>query len=370
MKKQLLFFIILMALFLNEKAVAQCTENLSKAQSEFDDGHLYGIPLLLSDCIKKGTEQEKLRAYELLTITYLYIDDPNAAQLVFQDLLELAPDYDAEKLGYIELVHLSKEFITRPIVSWRARAGVNVTTISTIYDNGSNNTDLKTEKYSLAAGWTAIGSLDIHFTNSFSFSLEPEFNYNSYSYSDSFFNSGADQNSKDKLNLKENTYNISLPISVKYTYIGEKFSPYLYGGYSPNYTLNTSTNGEYLNIVGTAEIKSEDKINLNELREPFSQSVIIGIGLMRKVKYNYVFIDVRYKLGLSNRLIRDGQDLFDSNDDVNKYLLNYKMVDNDFKQNEFNLTVGYIWPQYRARRRKSVTVKSFIGGLFKKDKNE
>jgi len=370
MKKQLLFFTIFVALFLNEKAVAQCTENLAKAQSEFDDGHLYGIPLLLNSCIEKGTLQEKLRAYELLTITYLYIDDPNAAQESFKKLLELDPEYDAEKSEYIELVHLSKEFITRPIVSWRVRGGANVTTITSIYNNGSNNTNIQSEKYSLAAGWTAIGSLDIHFTNSFSFSLEPELSYNSYNYSDTFFNIDVNQNSKDILNLKENVYNVSLPVSFKYTYKGDKFSPYLYAGYSPNYTVNTSTNGKYRNIIGTAEIKSEDKISLNELREPFSQSVVIGIGLMRRVKYKYVFVDVRYKLGLSNRLFRDGQDLFDSNDDVNKYLLKYLMVDNDFRQNEINLTVGYIWPQYNARKRKSVTIKSFIGGLFKKDKNE
>ncbi len=373
MKTRFLFFVLVLALFFSQKSDAQsnCSENLAKAKSEFDDGHLYGISSLLNNCLSKGSRQDKIAAYELLTITYLYIDDPYAAQKSFKNLLELEPEYSTANSNYIELVHLSKEFITDPIIMWRARGGVNFSTISSIYTNSSNNSILKTEKYSLAPGWSVIGSLDIRVSKYLSFSLEPELFYNSFKYSDTFFNVNDVQNSKDQLNLQEKSYNVSLPISVKLTLPGEKFYPYIYGGYSPNYNLTTTTNAEYINKVGSAEITSTDNnIDLNTLREPFSNSAIIGIGLMRRVNYKYVFVDFRYKIGFSNRLLPDGQDGFDSNPDINKYLLTYKMIDNDFRQNEFSLTVGFVWPQYYARKRKSVTAKSFIGRIFKRKKDE
>ncbi|VAW49329.1 hypothetical protein MNBD_GAMMA03-162 [hydrothermal vent metagenome] len=373
MKTWLVFFIVFLVLVLSKSAIAKskCSENLAKAQSEFDAGRLYDIPSLLRNCIKNGTNQDKIASYELLTITYLYIDDHNAAQESFKKLLRLDPEYRVENTEYIELVHLSKEFITRPIISWRARLGTNVTSVSSIYNNGANNSNLNSGKYAIGFGFSAIGSLDIHVSKSLTFSLEPELSSNLFKYSDTFFDLNGVQNSKDILELQENSFNAALPISIKYTHAGKLYYPYIYAGYSPNYNLSTTSDAIYVNNIGGADVTTEDKnINLNSLRQPFSQSLILGIGIMRRIKYKYVFIDVRYKLGLTNRLLRDGQDEFDSNADVNKYIQTYKMIDNDFRQNEFNITLGYVWPQYKPRKRKSVTVKSFVGGLFKKENRD
>ncbi|VAW29514.1 hypothetical protein MNBD_BACTEROID06-1128 [hydrothermal vent metagenome] len=106
------------------------------------------------------------------------------------------------------------------------------------------------------------------------------------------------------------------------------------------------------------------------MRNNFMHSGIIGIGLKRRINYNYVFVDLRYKFGFTNRLNGDTQNNFEVNENINRYTLLHQQQDNDFRQNEFTFTIGYVWPKYEPRKRKSVTAKSFISSIFKKKKDE
>ncbi len=378
MKRGWLFFISILFLFSTHKVVGQCTENLNQAQEAFDNGHLYGIPALLNDCIEKGSasKQDKIEAYRLLTLTYLYIDDPIAAQNSFLALLDLDPEYRVDSTNHIEIVHLSKEYITTPIVSGRLRGGVNMTTISTIYENGTYDTNNSKEKYTPAIGFSAIGSFDVHFSKWVSFSVEADVQYSTFKYSNTIFtNSNEEQNAKDLVELHEKAWNISLPISIKLTYPGKIFYPYIYGGYSPNYNLITNVDASYTkDIDGASQTFTQDNsLDISSIREDISHSYIIGAGIMRRINYNYVFIDVRYKIGIKNRLVREEQFNVDgeNKEAINKYVLTYQQQDNFFRENQLNITVGYVWPKYKPRKRRSVTATSFIGGLFKKkEKNE
>lgn len=382
MKKGFVLFLVVSIIFFSNEVIAQCPENLSQAQDQFDDGHLYGIPALLDNCIKKGTKQDKIEAYRLLTLTYLYIDDPIGAEKSFLELLKLDPEYRVDSTNHIELVHLSKEYITTPIVSWRARLGANMSTISILSYNGSNNTTLQKGFYTPSVGYSFIGSLDIHLNKYVNFSVESDLSHNSFRYTDSFFNTTdvtdinnpiiGEESTKDQVLLHEKSWNYSLPITVKLTYPGILYYPYVYGGYAPSYNIITATDATTTNNEAVGSVLTESKnLNITSLREPFSHSFILGIGLMRRVKYNYLFIDVRYKIGMFNRIVREEQFNLEDPDkkDLNTYMLEHKIQDNFFKQNELSITAGFVWPKYKPRKRRSVTAKSFIGDIFKKKTN-
>ena len=376
MKKGLLFFIFLSFFFSSHKVVAQCAERLSQAQEAFDNGHLYGIPALLSDCIEQGStsKQDKIEAFRLLTLTYLYIDDPIAAQNSFLALLKLDPEYRVDSTNHIEIVHLSKEYITTPIVSGRVRLGANMTNIATIHENGSYDLNNNKEKYTAAFGFSAIGSFDVHFSKIISFSVESDLQYTAFKYDNTIFSSSTgESNLKDEVALHEKAWSISLPVSIKLTYPGEIYYPYVYGGYSPNYNIITNTDALYTKREGISTTETEDNnLDISDLREDFSHSYIVGAGIMRRINYNYIFIDVRYKIGMNNRVVREEQFNLEGEDKeaINKYALTYLQQDNFFRENQLNITVGYVWPKYKPRKRKSVTATSFIGGLFKKKQKD
>jgi len=174
MKKVLLFLVFFAFLINSEQVFAQCAQNWDEAQSEFKEGHLYSIPSLLQDCIEGGSKQDKIDAYRMLTITYLYIDDPYGAQNSFLGLLKLDPEYRIKPSDPVELEYLSKEFITTPIFSWRVRGGINYSLISVINKNGVGNTNLNTEKYKGLIGANIIGSFDVHFNKIISLGIEAD----------------------------------------------------------------------------------------------------------------------------------------------------------------------------------------------------
>ena len=373
MNKIGLFFVLFFLLIGYRQGVSQCAQNWDEAQSEFKEGHLYSIPSLLGDCIDNGfTKPEKIEAYRMLTVTYLYIDDPYGAQNSFLGLLKLDPEYRIKPSDPIELEQLSKEFITTPILSWRVRGGINYSLISSLYKNGVGNTNLDTDRYKGLIGANIIGSLDIHFNKVVSLGIDADVGINKYSYTNKRFDdSNGNQNSKDPQTFSEWGYNVGLPIYLKFTYPGVKYYPYVYGGYSPNYNVYTSSiasysivQGENINPIGPKSL------DISSIRNRFSNSIILGGGLMRRFGYKYVFIDVRYKLGLSNLLNKETQYAFLSEPDkypeIVEYSSLYQKIDDSFRESDLSLTLGFVWPQYKPRKKKTVTMGSMFNGIFKK----
>ena len=366
MKKCLLFFTMLMYTGYIQ-TMAQCAENWDKAKNDFENGHLYGIPSLLGDCLENGfTKQEKIEAYRLLTITYLYIDDPYGAQNSFLSLLKLDPEYRIKPNDPIELVHLNKQFITTPIILWRGRLGTNYSFIAVI-------DDVSSEKYTPAVGLTGVGSLDVQFNKVISLSVDAEFAANTYRYYDLLFNKDLIQNALDPHEFKEVAYNTSLPIYLKLTYPGVSYYPYIYGGYSPTYNFYTKSTAQYTIKLQESEIQIEPKtLDISPIRNRFSQSIIVGGGLMRRLDYNYIFFDIRFRFGLTNLLNTDTQYLVDQKgyEEITTYSLLYKKEDSRFRQNDLTLTFGWVLPQYKPRKKNEITISSIVRGLFKKNNKD
>jgi len=376
MKKWLLFFTTLIILFGANQTMAQCAENWDKARTDFENGHLYGIPALLGDCLENGfSKQEKIEAYRLLTITYLYIDDPYGAQNSFLSLLKLDPEYRIKPNDPIELAQLNKQFITTPIISWRARLGTNYSFIAVINPITTGNSELKTAKYMPQLGYTAVGAIDVHFNKVISLSLDLELSTNTYKYENFLYNKDSLQNALEPQSLKEVAYNASLPLCLKLTYPGVIYYPYIYGGYSPTYNIYTKSTANYtIKPQNDTENPLDPKtLDISLIRKRFSESIIVGGGLMRRLNYQYIFFDVRFRFGLTNLLKTDAQFLLDEKGyaDINTYSLMFKKTDSQFRQNDLTVTVGWVLPQYKPRKKNEITFSSIIGGVFnKKDKDE
>src|SRR6267154_5304702 len=94
-----------------------CEQTLSLAAAEFEAGRFYGLPDILKSCLAKGfSTEQKIRAYLLLTQTYLILDNPTAAENSYLQLLKADPEYVANPVrDPIDVYYLSKKFTTTPI---------------------------------------------------------------------------------------------------------------------------------------------------------------------------------------------------------------------------------------------------------------
>ena len=108
----------------DDQEVTSCTQNLRKARTLYEEGKLNEIPSTLNACLNSGfTPQEKIEAYRLIAITYLYLDDPTKADEAMLNLLKTNPEYVVNgNLDPAEYINLYRSFDTR----WKFRYGLKI----------------------------------------------------------------------------------------------------------------------------------------------------------------------------------------------------------------------------------------------------
>ena len=332
----------------SQLAIAQddCGESLTIARNELDAGHVERIPDILFDCLNKFAPEQKIEAYRILTITYLYLDDPIGAENSFMALLHEDPEFRVSDTDPIELEYLSKQYITTPIISFSARAGANLSTTTVLNSNRVDRDSNTPPRYNPGVGFIAQGAFDLHFNKKVGLNAAIEFSSRNYKKVGEIFPGNAEQQNLEQIRTN---MHISLPVALSFTYPGVLNSPYIYAGYSPSYTFYSDAKNKR-DPAGLGATVAGPNVDKSHSTARFSHSLIFGIGLKRRIKYRYVLIDLRYRLGMTN--MNSQENHFDfSNADVKDDMFRYLNPDDDYRWNGIELTVGYVWPQYKPRKK-------------------
>ena len=77
-----------------------------------------------------------------------------------------------------------------------------------------------------------------------------------------------------------------------------------------------------------------------------SYNFVAGAGVLIKMNYNYLSLDLRYRGGLNNVVDESGQY------QNNELLYRYGYVDDYKRLNNLAITVGFVKPFYKPRKRK------------------
>lgn len=361
------FMLLLTTAFAQDKCDPEST--LTLATDEFNAGHFYGLESILKPCIsnKTFTREQLVRAYQLLTQTYLILENSAAAEESYLSLLSANPEYVSNPdRDPIDIVYLSKKFTATPIFSWFAHVSGNISVPRVIDDHeinvGSN------QKYTIIPRWSAGGGIIWNYNDRLTAELGLNFSSNAFGYyEDNIF-------IDDNLTMTENQLSLQMPLSIKYTYIRQGVSPYGYAGVSGSLLL--SSNQSFLLIDKTPgataseglEQSSEIELNNRFRRDVINRAAHIGAGFRWKYKLDYLFVDVRYSFGLNNivkdnNLVRDKNDIFPTIVPA----LKAGYVDDYFRLDQAMITIGYIKPIYKPRKLKRARTTR---GILKDVKNQ
>lgn len=350
----------------SQLAKAQCTEALNRARAEFDNGNVERVSAILYPCIKELSKENQVEAYRLLSISYLYMDDPMGAETSFLALLEIDPEFRVSPADPVELLYLSKQYITTPIISYALKAGANISTVTVLHSYSADGNS-STGNYRPLVGFNIQGELDLHFNKTFSLMIQAEIASWSYGKETTIFEADPQELTSNRFNLQA-----SIPIALKYTFSGEKTFPYLYAGYSPSYTILAQTAKETRDPIRGEEVPAQT-LNLKPQTNSFNNSLIFGIGLEKRIGqrfgYKYLSFDLRYRMGMSN--MTNEKTVYETAafPDNAVHLWEQLEIDDAYRWNSFEFTVGYVWPQYKPRAKNSVTLQTVLKSWFsKKDK--
>ena len=65
-----------------------CAQNLRLARATYEQGRLHEVPTYVQSCIQNGSTQEKVEAYKLLCLSYIYLEEPEKADQAMLNILQ------------------------------------------------------------------------------------------------------------------------------------------------------------------------------------------------------------------------------------------------------------------------------------------
>jgi Outer membrane protein beta-barrel domain len=350
------FFILSSQIYAQDKQEGEsdCSVKLQEGETAYEDGSLSNSIVLLEECLKSGgfNTEEKVRAYRLLTIIYLYKNQDEKASEYMHSLLKLNPEYRLRPNDPSEFVDLYKQYRIRPYLIIGGCAGANMPKldIGTLYstDNASN----QQMQYTGLLGFQINFNISRPLTNKIEIMLNPTFSVMRYRFEASYF---------DYLSLTfvESQTRLEAPLVLRYN-LKDKYNfnigglkPYGFIGATPNYILSASGNAQRVDKVSDDQSRSVEgkSIKMTELRNQLTFSAVAGLGIEYKLGLGHLAGQVQYQHAFMNMV--NGNNRYLLQNEIAKY----GYIDNDYTMGAITFTVGYNYPLYNPKKKKSKNKK-------------
>lgn len=352
----------------------ECELVLNRAIEEFNAGHHYGIPAMLSECLEKNQNREwRQRAYLLLSETYLLLEDPFGSEKSYLEVLRANPEYlTDEKRDPIDLVYLSSKFTSVPIFSLSVKIGPNISIIRKLAERGTYADDVR-KRYILKPGFQAGIGVDWHYNEKLSAMFEGNFVFSSYKQRIN------GQFGRDESSFHDRQTWIRLPLSVKYSASKGQYRPYGYAGFSFDLLLGDRATIQYKDQnfnPETQRVESIDResptLKYKSKRNAVNYSLFVGGGVKYKIKLDYIYADLRYSFGMTN-IVDENNSIYDYNkgedptsesfQDSGDGSFRWAHIDDLFRMDNLFISIGYIRPLYKPRKLKNARSKAVLRSI-------
>lgn len=354
MRKLLFLAIILLSSF---SAFAQTpAQTLRLARATYEQGRLHEIPTQLNEGVisKMNNKQDKVEAYKILCLSYIYLEEPEKADESMLNILRTDPYFEInEAVDPAEFVALYKTFRTLPILRIGGKLGVDAarpnvkeTTTAGDLEGDSNYKALIGINFGLSVDKPISERLNIHAELLYSqkrFGLTQTF---------SRFNGDpdSDENFQNETEAIETQTWLSLPLAVQYKPFGnkskfnEKFNPYVAAGVTVDYLLNAKISGEQLRD-GQSSVQ-EKSFEFTASRNSMNISVMAAVGIKLRAAGGYIVTEIRYLHGLTQ--LSSKESAF-QNPEIT-WELTY--ADPVFKISSLGISAGYIQNIFNPKKLK------------------
>ena len=382
-----------------------CNDRLEEAKRSYDAGQLEEVKDKIEDCLENKprlfSREKMIEGYKLLTESYLFRNEVDNSTRSFESMLRFDPLFEADSTdpnNSFDLIYLSKTYQKNPIVSIYANFGTNYSALEILQNYTADNNLRSAQNYKqFTLGYNAALGIEIPIWRNFTLAMEANFAMRSYLFADTMYLSSNLSNPRQAdyiysiLKFNEQQMYIDVPLMLRYEYYlkkNKKIIPYAFLGFTPNFLLkadlvNIERNTSRETLGGGAIVGGEVSLpiagpaianNNTDLSDPklslrnnFNFSVMAGIGSKFRIGSDFLIVEARY-----NRFILNSVNI--ENRYSNRELLyKYGYVDNDFRMDNFSLTIGFEKSFYKPRKKKKydpIFIDKRLNQLINKEKKE
>ncbi len=334
MKKSNILFLLPLLLLTSKFAKAQssCANTLYEANKSYEAGDFAKSVSQLRPCLKSGFHKDqRVEGYRLLALDYIYLNQPQQADTAVKNLLNNDNNYKLFPLYLNDPASLTKIINTydvTPLLMVGVKIGanfanVNLTSNKAVTNSAASYQALIGYQFGFEGDYTIWK--DLHITASaMRTGLRYEHDFDSVA--------GWKQQYSEVL-----TY-WHIPVSARYYFLktDAPLRPYVELGAA--FDFLSAASGNIVNTDNTTGNTNSTSLDPSSRRNPENTSILYGVGLNYRAGIGWFTFNARYLLGLSP--IVNANNRYNDVD----FIFNYQYVDDDFKLNNWQFTVGYTIP--------------------------
>ncbi len=327
-----------------EEEKSSCSKALKEAQKDYEKGNIEKIAAKIEPCSnsEEFDKIEKMQAYRLLILTYLFLDDQKNADKWMYNLLKLEPDYKPNPLiDPIEYVKLYKSFRVVPWLSFGTFFGLNRSSVASKHAYSLNNSEDQPTTYKPGVGIQLGFLADFNIKKNIFLTTEILLSTRSFSSNtDVLFDSYNVSN--------ESSTWLEIPVSVKYIFLNKKIKPYIRAGSTLMWQTGTVSQIERFNKTSDQVELTGPAIDLTTQRSDLNFNVFAGGGIMYKMGYGNLFLDARYTLGFTNFVNQA-----ERYTKMAELISTYGYLPDDFTLNTIQVCLGYSYSFFKVKKNKT-----------------
>lgn len=340
------FLPLILLLLGTVQAFAQKTnsaQTLRLARATYEQGRLHEIPTQLSDAViaDMSNKQEKVEAYKILCLSYIYLEESEKADEAMLNILRSDPYFEINpEVDPAEFVALYKTFRTTPIYRIGAKIGGNFTWVNVSEVITAVSVSPGSE-YKPLFGLQLGASADIPITM---FGLKRITVHADVLYMQKKFElTLREERNNSLVNVftgTETQNTVSIPVTIEYNISKNRFNPYIAGGLAADFLFSSNLSVERQRPDQTSVPEKNEELE----REKFNLSLIAAAGTKLPLGNGFVVIELRYAYGLTH--VSSSENAYNNQN----LALDYGYSDSVFKLSSLSLCGSYIFNKFNPKK--------------------
>jgi hypothetical protein len=332
MNKLLFCFLFSILLFSSAYSQDECAIHLKEAEQFYDEGKIEKIPSLLIPCLQKGfNREEKVKAYRLLTLVYIYEDNYKKADSIMLLLLRTSPEYAINtSLDPAEFISLYDSYDTDPAFSIGLSGGINYTFPRWTQVYGIHPVNNASPAYSPSGiGFNFGPKFTYHLNTGINIVFEPAFYQYNYEYSEEIFQ-------HTNVTAQTNGNGLSFLGAGQYNYFTfKKISFWAEAGFSFNYIISEDGNFVRSNLEDALPDVTGPSINTLPIKNKQLFQGVFGNAIDFDMRNSKLHLNIRYNFALNKAVNSNSRGV------IPELEKKYFYIEDDVFINQLFFSIGY-----------------------------
>lgn len=331
---------------------SNCTQVLRLIRTTYEQGRLHEVPGLAEGCLKgvgtQGfTKEEKKEAYRYLTLSYIYLEEPEKADEMMVQLMNTDHFYEPNKeVDPAEFIALYNKFRHDPVYRIGLRGGITLTqpVVTNYYNVGSSGAG--NGGYSMSPNLAVYTMFEKDFFRKSPWNrlvLAAELGYivRGYTYTNDRL-ATADEDPSLSISNQEfqiNQDHLDLNVIGQFKFKNTvNLQTYLGGGPGISYLLGSSNQAS--TVLGNGFTVTGSSVDDTESYKKILYSLNLVAGAKLRFGEIYLTGEVRYQMGLTSVINPESR----TNPEI---AYDYQGRYNDYRINNMTITVGVLYPHFK-----------------------